>query len=94
LGDSLHNVIIAFVREGKKVAPVEIDLRAHVERLLKEYGSANLSMIPPEKMATCSSAGETSVKVCFRKIRVEHHGGDVVATLCDADILYTIKASK
>ena len=94
LGDSLHNVIIAFVREGKKVAPVEIDLRSHVERLLKEYGSANLSMIPPEKMATCSSAGETSVKVCFRKIRVEHHGGDVVATLCDADILYTIKASK
>jgi hypothetical protein len=40
LGDSLHNVIIDIIHEGNQGAPVEIDLRARIERLLLDYGSA------------------------------------------------------
>ena len=94
LGDSLHNVIIDIIHEGNQGAPVEIDLRAHIERLLLDYGSANLSSIPQEKMAVSITGGGTKVKVCFQKIKVELRNGDVVATTCDADILYALELKK
>jgi len=90
MNERMDRMTLAFAREGKGEETLQVDLRQHVEDLLKQYGSANSEKIPPEKMAITSIGEGVRVKVCLLQIQVQRGGQEVKPLMYSADILYSL----
>jgi hypothetical protein len=94
LNPGMDTIRFTLTRDGRVVESLQIDLRPHFEKLLKQYASATADGIPPESMAVSAAGVSFSVKVCFWQMHIERHGQEKKPVFYNADILYAVVPAK
>jgi hypothetical protein len=87
LSKDMDTLSFTSIRTGTGL--LQIDLRQHVQRLMKEYALSATGRIPNPAMAVDGSGNGLSVRVCPWRIQTQQQEGKAKITRVDAVILYT-----